>query len=293
MANYKYLKDNNLFEAHMKFMRAIGESYGMPIEEADDDQDNQQGGPDGGMPPGGGDPMGGGAPGGDQMGGAPGGPDGGMPPGGGDPMGGGAPGGPDGGMPPGGDPMGGGAPGGDPMGGDPMGGDPMGDMPGGDPMMDEGVPEEDEEVIDVDDLTKAQEKVNDKVNSVGRDLGKVDSRIEKLIGAIEGLQAMFDKNNQEISDLKKEFEKRNPTQTEKLNLRSLDSYPFKVRPTDYWMDKAENSNYSAYADNREPTTQEYVITNNDIDDFTEREIADSFSLDDDLEQNIKKIFNLS
>lgn len=270
MANYKYLKDNNLFEAHMKFMRAIGESF-MPIEEADDDQDNQQGGPDGGMPPGG-DPMGGGAPGGDPMGGAPGGPDGGMSPGGEDPMGGGAPVGPDGGMS--------------------TGGDPMGGMPGGDPMMDEGGPEEDEEVIDVDDLTKAQEKVNDKVNSVGRDLGKVDSRIEKLIGAIEGLEAMFDKNNQEISDLKKEFEKRNPTQTEKLNLRSLDSYPFKVRPTDYWRDKAENSNYSAYADNSEPTTQEYVITNNDIDDFTEREIADSFNLDDDLEQNIKKIFNL-
>ena len=260
MANYKYLKDNNLFEAHVKFMRAIGESF-MPIEEADDDQDNQQ------------DPNAGGAPGGDPNamgGGAPGGPDGGMP--GADPMGGGMP---------GADPMGGGMPGADPMGGDPMGEDPIGGEPG-----------DEDEVIDVDDLTKAQEKVNDKVNSVGRDLGKVDSRIEKLIGAIEGLEAMFDKNNQEISDLKKEFEKRNPTQTEKLNLRSLDSYPFKVRPTDYWRDKAENSNYSAYADNSEPTTQEYVITNNDIDDFTEREIADSFSLDDDLEQNIKKIFGL-
>ena len=275
MANYKYLKDNNLFEAHVKFMRAIGESF-MPIEEADDDQDNQQ------------DPNAGGAPGGDPNamgGGAPGGPDGSMPVG--DPMGGGMPGGPDGGMPGGdpnamgGDPIGGGMPGADTMGGDPMGEDPMG-----------GEPRDEDEVIDVDDLTKAQEKVNDKVNSVGRDLGKVDSRIEKLIGAIEGLEAMFDKNNQEISDLKKEFEKRNPTQTEKLNLRSLDSYPFKVRPTDYWRDKAENSNYSAYADNSEPTTQEYVITNNDIDDFTEREIADSFSLDDDIEQNIKKIFNL-
>ena len=280
MANYKYLKDNNLFEAHVKFMRAIGESF-MPIEEADDDQDNQQDPNAGGAP--GGDPnaMGGGMPVGDPnaMGG-------GMPDAdpnamGGDPMG------EDpnamGGDPMEGDPMGGGMPDADPnaIGGDPMGEDPMGGEPG-----------DEDEVIDVDDLTKAQEKVNDKVNSVGRDLGKVDSRIEKLIGAIEGLEAMFDKNNQEISDLKKEFEKRNPTQTEKLNLRSLDSYPFKVRPTDYWRDKAENSNYSAYADNSEPTTQEYVITNNDIDDFTEREIADSFNLDDDLEQNIKKIFNL-
>ena len=291
MTNYKYLKENNLFEAHMRYMRALNEAFA-PIEEADDDQDQQQSPDAPGQDPMGGDPMGGGAPGGDPMsGGAPGGdPDGGIP--GGDPMGGGAPGGDPmgGGMPDGGpnaDPMGG-APGQYPMGGDPMGGG----MPGGDPMMDEGEPEEEDDVIDVDDLTDAQEKVNDKVNSVGRDLGKVDARIEKLIGAIETLQGLFDKNNQEIADLKTEFEKRNPTQTEKLNLRSLDSYPFKVRPTDYWREKAENSNYSAYADNQEPTTQEYVITNNDIDDFTEREIADTFAITDDLDQNLKKILGL-
>lgn len=286
MADYKYLKENNLFEAHMRYMRALGESFGFPIEEAGDDQ-NQSQDQQGGVP--GQDPMGSGMPGGDQMGGA------GMPPApdaaggvpGGDPMAGGTP-GADGGMP-------------DPNGGMPspsaeggaVGEDPMaGGMPGSDPIMDEGEPEEEDDVIDVDDLTDAQEEVNDKVNSVGRDLGKVDARIEKLIGAIETLQGMFDKNNQEIADLKTEFEKRNPTQTEKLNLRSLDSYPFKVKPTDYWADKAKDSNYSAYADNEEPTTQEYVITNDDVDDFNEREIADTFAITDELDQNIKKIFGL-
>jgi len=276
MANYKYLKENNLFEAHMRYMRALGESFA-PIEEADNDQNQQQNQQGAGMPPApGSDPMGGGQD--PMMGGVPGGA---MP--GPDPMAGGAPGSDNGGMP---------DPNADPNGAMP-GADPMG---GPDPMADEGIeedePKEDDEVIDVDDLTDAQEKVNDKVNSVGRDLGKVDARIEKLIGAIETLQSMFDKNNQEIADLKTEFEKRNPTQTEKLNLRSLDSYPFKVRPTDYWKDKAENSNYSAYADNQEPTTQEYVITNDDVDDFNEREIADTFSITDDLEQNIKKIFGI-
>jgi hypothetical protein len=287
MADYKYLKENNLFEAHMRFMRAIGESFGYsPIEEADDDQNAQQDQNAGGISQ---DPMAGGAPGGD--------PNGGMPPMG-DPMAGGAgapgsdPNG--GGMPPapdamGGDPNGGGMPPGpdDGMGGDQMGGE----MPGMDDI-EEGEPEEEDDVIDVDDLTKAQEKTNDKVNSVGKDLGKVDSKIQKLLGAIESLEGMFDKNNQEIADLKAEFEKRNPTQTEKLNLRSLDSYPFKIRPTDYWKEKGENSNYSAYADNEEPTTQEYVITNNDVDDFNEREIADSFSVPDELEQDIKRIFGL-
>jgi hypothetical protein len=241
--NYKYLKDNNLFEAHLRFKKAIGEATGFgvyPVEEADDDQNQQQGGQDAGMPP---------APGGDM---------------GGDEV-----------MPP--------PPGGDPMAGGPDAG--MGPM-------EEGEPEEEDDVIDVDDLTDAQEEVNDKVNSVGRDLGNVDKKIGKLIGAIETLQGMFDQNNQKIEDLKKEIEKRNPTQTEKLNLRSLDSYPFKIKPTDYWADKAKDSNYSAYADNEEPTTQEYVITNDDVDDFNEREIADTFAITDELDQNIKKIFGL-
>lgn len=289
MADYKYLKENNLFEAHMRYMRALGESFA-PIEEADDDQNQQQdqqnagGAPEqdpmagGGMPdPNGG--IGGGMPGPDAMGGQ-------------GQMAGGMP-GPDGGMPDpnAGGPNGEGTPGAN---ADPMSGgipDTDGGI-GGPDGLDEEEPEEEDDVIDVDDLTDAQEKVNDKVNSVGRDLGKVDSRIEKLIGAIESLEAMFDKNNQEIADLKNEFEKRNPTQTEKLNLRSLDSYPFKIKPTDYWNDKSNTSNYSAYFDNQEPTTQEYVITNDDVDDFTEREIADSFSVADDLDQDIKKIFGL-
>lgn len=288
MTNYKYLKENNLFEAHLRFKRALGEAFGFEAEEGDDDNQNQQqGGAPGGDPMGGGgmppspDAMGGGAP-----GGAPGGDMG------GDPMGGGAPGGDP--MAGGQDPMGGGAPGGDPMAGGPdAGADPMGDgMPPMGDSMEEEEPEEEDDVIDVQDLTDAQEKVNDKVNSVGRDLGRVDDRIDKLLGAIETLQTMFDKNNQEIADLKKEFEKRNPTQTEKLNLRSLDSYPFKIRPTDFWNDKAAQGRYDAYADNREPTTNEYVITNNDVDDFTEREIEDTFSIADDLDQNIKKIFGL-
>ena len=256
MADYKYLKENNLFEAHMRYMRALGESFA-PIEEADDDPNQQQNQQQnaGGAP--GQDPMGGGMPN----------PDGGMP-------------GPNDNQPsPGEDQMGGGMP------------NPDGGMPDVDDL-DEEEPKEEDDIIDVDDLTNAQEKVNDKVNSVGRDLGKVDARIEKLIGAIDTLKTMFDKNNQEIVDLKNEFEKRNPTQTEKLNLRSLDSFPFKVKPTDYWSDKAKNSNYSAYFDNEEPTTQEYVITNDDVDDFSEKEIADSFSITDDLDQNIRKIFNL-
>ena len=166
-----------------------------------------------------------------------------------------------------------------------MGGEmpPMDDMGG-----------EDETVIDVDDITNAQEKMNSKVNVVGKGLGEVDDKIESLLQSLSKMEAMIDNNNQEIAKFKAEFEKRNPTQTEKLNLRSLDSYPFNVNPKDYWAQKGAdpNSNYSGYSNNEEPTTKEYVITNSDVDDFSEREMQDSFDIDDDLKQDINKIFGL-
>ena len=187
------------------------------------------------------------------------------------------------------DPMAGGAP--DAMSGVP---DPMADSTGGVDPMSTPAPnggDSDEEVIDVDDVVKAQEKTNDKVNDVGKDLGTVDRRIEKLLGALEDMQGVIDKNNAEIADLKNEFEKRNPTQTEKLNLRSLDSYPFNIRPTDYWKQKAMDGNYYAYADNDEPTTKEYTITNDDVRDVSD-DIANTFDIPEDDIQDFNKIFNM-
>ena len=284
--NIKYLKENNLYEAHKHFMR-LSEAY-IPtmypeedIEEAGEDQDpNAMGGQDpmgGGAPMGGADPMGGGMP-QDQnaMGGDP------NAMGGQDPMAGGDP-----------NAMGGGQ---DPMGGDPNAAqdpmaDPMGgDMGGEDPLADADN-EEDGSTIDIDGLTKAEDKLNVKQNRIGRDISKVDNRISSLIDSISNLLTKVDSNNQEIEALKAEFEKRNPTQTEKLNLRSLDSYPFNVKPNEYWAEKAKEGGYEAYADNAEPTTKEYVITNDDVDNPSDDIANTFFKIDDDDVQTLDKLFN--
>lgn len=270
----KFLKEKQLYEAHKQFMRLCEWSYVPQTleEEGEDEEMPQDGGQmtdasmDGGAPMGG-DPNA-------------------------TPQ--------DSGMEQGQDPMGDGTDmSGDAMPQDgntePISGDmdsaPMDDTmaPMGDPMGGE-----DETVIDVDDITNAQEKMNDKVNVVGQDLGKVDSKIEALLQTLSKMETMINNNNQEIANFKAEFEKRNPTQTEKLNLRSLDSYPFNVNPKDYWAQKGAdpNSNYSGFSNNGEPTTQEYIITNNDVDDFSERDMENSFDIADDLQQDIKKIFGL-
>lgn len=152
--------------------------------------------------------------------------------------------------------------------------------------------DDDGDTIDIDGLTRAQDKLNVKQNHVGRDLSKVDTKIKTLIDTIQNLQNKLDANNSEIESLKAEFEKRNPTQTEKLNLRSLDSYPFNVKPNEYWEKKAKQGGYDTYSDNDEPTSKEYVITNNDVDNPT-RDVADTFfKIDDDDIQTMDKLFKL-
>ena len=273
----EYLKKHNLTKAHQQFMR-LAEGYlsTSMMEEADDDQTPGPNGETENMPPMGADangmpPMDG--PGQQPPMGGPEPPMGGQEPPQGDenmpPMGDGAPQGPDaapeGGMPPMGD-----------------------DMPPVGPE-DELKPEEEDEVIDVEDLTNAQEKLNKKSNMIGKDLGQLDDRIESLLTAVEKMKGIIDHNNIEITKLKAELQKRMPTQTERLNLRGLDSYPFNINPQDYWKEKNKDGNYEARFDNQQPTQKEYVIKAGDVDDYTPSEIEKSF--DDDLNQTMKKIFN--
>ena len=178
------------------------------------------------------------------------------------------------------DPLGNGNPNEDPLGDEDMGME--------DPLSNEG---DDGSTIDIDGLTAAQDKLNVKQNHIGRDLSKVDTRITSLIDTIKNLLTKVDSNNNEIEALKAEFEKRNPTQTEKLNLRSLDSYPFNVKPNEYWNQKAKEGGYEAYGDNSEPTTKEYVITNDDVDNPSDDIANTFFKIDDDDVQTLDKLFN--
>lgn len=276
--NTDLIKQYKLEEA-IKRIQKINEYTFYDSTMVEDDQDpnamggdpNAMGGnPNGGMPPMGGDPnaMG---PDPNMMGGDP---NGGMAPMD-DPNAMGAD--PNGGMPPMDDP--------NAMEGDPnaMGADPNGEMPPmDDPNMMGG--EEDiedidmeteqpgDEVVDVDELTQSQEATEFKVDNVDDKLNKVLKIISKFNDAIEA-------NDQKIEDLKKEFQKRNPTAEETLNLRSLASYPFSERPDEYWKkQQQDHPNYNVISDNDVSTAdeqKEFEIRKGDIDNFNEREVMKS------------------
>ena len=195
----------------------------------------------------------------------------------------------------GGDPMAMGgdqnAMGGDPnaMGGAPMGGDPnaMGDGQspegfspqgveqdagmdgmGGDPNSiggDQNMPGPNDEVIEIDDLTNAQEDTDKKVDSL-------TSKFEKLMSSIDGIEKRINDidahTNQYLGALKGEMEKRNPTPLQRLTMRSTKSAPYDMTPNEYMHNYAPD-NYSDAPDNNGADDPQYKITKGDIDDFVD------------------------
>lgn len=173
---------------------------------------------------------------------------------------------------------------------------PMGDMPmdgeqQGDEMGDLDVPqveddgieteemEPDDEVIDVDELTQSQEATEYKIDGV-------DDRLSKIFAVVKDFSDKLDKQEQSIMNLKDEFEKRNPTQTEKFNLRSQAGGPYNQTPTEYW-DKLtqENPNYEVIRDNEVAPSDEqekYEINRGDISGLNMKNISDTLDINQNL-----------
>ena len=169
----------------------------------------------------------------------------------------------------GGDPaaMGGegnGADGFNPQGGDPnagldgMGGDPA--AMGGDAME-----QSDDEVIDVDDLTKSQENAERKID-------KMNDKFEKLMSAVETLitqnKEMEKREAETKAELAAELDKRMPTPQQRMTMRSTKSSPYSMSPNEY-MNNYAPENYSDANDNNGADDAQYQITKSDIDNFTD------------------------
>lgn len=144
---------------------------------------------------------------------------------------------------------------------------------------------EDDEVIDVDELTNSQEAAEYKIDGV-------DDKLSKLMGMVSKFEQAIEASDAKIEDLKAEFEKRNPTNAERINIRSMNSKPFNVNPTEYWDEQREkNPNYDVISDNSVSPDKEdklYKITDADLGDFTSGDLDKSF---DKFPKELKDYFD--
>ncbi len=132
--------------------------------------------------------------------------------------------------------------------------------------------------IDVTSLVTSTEEAKTAADKATQNTEMLLQKLSDLESRIASMDAISNK----INDLEQEIVKRNPTPVEKLEMRSLSSFPYSVKLTDYWNDK--EGAYDVMGKENEP--KEYVLTQDEIDTtYSEPEIKKSFGVNpDDYEE---------
>ena len=131
---------------------------------------------------------------------------------------------------------------------------------------------EDTVEVDVTDIVDKTEETKTSVDGVSTKMDDLLSKLSELESQVSGMDNVINK----IDDLEKEIERRNPTPVERLEMRSMDSFPYSVKLTDYWKDK---EGYDATEEE-----EEFTLTQSDVDNFDEKEIRASFGSEKEEEK---------
>jgi len=123
--------------------------------------------------------------------------------------------------------------------------------------------ETDTEELDITDLVDTQKKISDKQDEYFDNLFKHLENLENKLGEMDELM-------NKVNSLEAKLEKYRPkTPQEKLELRSLDSGPYNQKLSDFFIDKEGDMEKSG--------KNEYILTTDDVENFTPSEIRTSFT----------------
>jgi hypothetical protein len=123
--------------------------------------------------------------------------------------------------------------------------------------------EEGSEELEITDLVKSQKNIEDKQEEYFNNLFNQISTLESKLGEMDSVI-------QKLNDIEAKIEKyREKTPQEKLELRSLDSGPYNQKLSDFFDDKQDDLEKSG--------KNEYILTVDDVEDFSPNEIKDTFN----------------
>ncbi len=155
-------------------------------------------------------------------------------------------------------------------------GDPAGDE-GGELDMDmEGETTDDggaTEEVDVTDIVDTAQEASDKAGKAVEGVDKQSEKIDSLLSKLDNLESKLGEMDQVVANIEalegKIESLRPPTQKEKLEMRSLDSGPFTQSPADFFDEKKGEMEKSG--------KNEYVLTQEDVDNYNDSEIEASLN----------------
>jgi hypothetical protein len=153
------------------------------------------------------------------------------------------------------------------------------EMPAEEPMpaeempIEEPMPAEDEVEVDVTSIVKGAEEAKEAAIRAMKVSKSTGEELMSKLANLEAKLAKMDSVASKIEGLEKEIVKRNPTPVEKLEMRSLSSFPYNIKLSDYWSDKEGAYDVMGNKDKE----KEYVLTKDDIDDdYSYSQIQNSF-----------------
>lgn len=125
--------------------------------------------------------------------------------------------------------------------------------------------------VDVTSLVKGSEDAKQAADMASQNT----SQLLKKFSELEHRVASMDNLSIKIDALEKEVVKRNPTPVEKLEMRSLNSFPYSLKLTDYWNEKEGPYDVTG----QDSKKKEYVLTKNDVDHgYSDSQIKQSFNV---------------
>jgi hypothetical protein len=168
------------------------------------------------------------------------------------------------------------------LGGAPAPTEPTPDAPAIDAPMEVPNPSEKGEVeVDITDLVNSTKDTKDKIEGTNELLNSLISKFDEL----ETRMTSFDEILNRIDKIEQDFEKRLPTPVEKLEMRSMDSYPYSVKLSDFWSEEVDDS-----IDGEEKTQgEEYILTPEDVKkDYNASTIKTSFNVQKPEDQDFQR-----
>lgn len=152
--------------------------------------------------------------------------------------------------------------------------DPLADPAGAPPPMDAPIPEmDDTEEIDITDLVNMTKSIKKDMDNKKQETDSVMNKMDDVFTKLTDLEqklAQMDLLMDKIDGLgQKVVSLKEPTPQERLEMRSMDSYPFSQNPKQFFNDKQEEMRMSG--------KNEYVLTKQDVEEYPKDTIKTSFN----------------
>lgn len=135
--------------------------------------------------------------------------------------------------------------------------------------------------VDITELINSTKDTKDKIDGTNELLNTVVSKFEELEAKMASFNEILDRLNQ----IEHDFEKRLPTPVEKLEMRSMDSFPYSIKLSDFWSEETEDIDTDGITKNG----KEYILTPEEVKkDYNPSTVKNSFGVENPEDQDFNR-----